>query len=70
MQLDMQSKRIFNVFPLVQIQHAVHCETLRRSFAIDGAATCWLLASLKITYRTLRRIRKREVLIFQTMLEA
>lgn len=39
MQLDMQSKRIFNVFPLVQIQQAVHCGTLGRFFAIDGHAT-------------------------------
>lgn len=32
MQLDMQSKRIFNVFPLVQIQHAVHSGMLHALF--------------------------------------
>lgn len=35
MQLDMQSKRIFNVFPLVQIQHAVHSGRLVFSFTGD-----------------------------------
>lgn len=35
MQLDMQSKRIFNVFPLVQIQHAVHSGMLMLSFTGD-----------------------------------
>lgn len=35
MQLDMQSKRIFNVFPLVQIQHAVHSGMLVLSFTCD-----------------------------------
>lgn len=35
MQLDMQSKRIFNVFPLVQIQHAVHSRMLMLSFTGD-----------------------------------
>lgn len=34
-QLDMQSKRIFNALPLVQIQHAVHSGILILSFAGD-----------------------------------
>lgn len=75
MQLDMQSKRIFNVFPLVQIQHAVHSGMLMLSFTGDRhilalhilASHHWhtteSCTSLRTTYRTLLRRGSSETML-------